>query len=266
MSSIPSLIQDLLGNQSDISLAGTDDTLTLTIPLTNMSENDRVRIRQLLSQHSNSPQLDEPGEAKGEVSSEEDIIPTWSSSRRRKLRQNSSSSEVNVSPYFIEDGVQSSIAQPTEDTEAPQPKRARTTIETDENGVRRLTIKDLNPDSPELPADNSIPSGTVLSSLHQQLSNKALHALYPTVWTKNGNFTTQYTYLQPDTTPIRDRTIPNKDGLTWCILYGRVFQCNPVKTPIGWTRAIISFVRSSNVSPTYGRVGMAQRAAAAAEA
>lgn len=61
---------------------------------------------------------------------------------------------------------------------APQFCPAKTyptlTIETDEYyWTRRLTTKGLNPDGPELPADNSIPSGTILSSLYQQLSNKA---------------------------------------------------------------------------------------------
>ncbi|KAF4467090.1 hypothetical protein FALBO_6044 [Fusarium albosuccineum] len=113
---------------------------------------------------------------------------------------------------------------------------------------------------------DTVPADAVLVNLYQQLSNKVLSALYPSVWTKNGRFNSRYRHLQGTSKSNKDRTIPNKDGLQWCILFDKVFQCQLISNPVGWTRIVVSVTRSSNRSPTFGRDGMAQRATTAANA
>lgn len=138
-------------------------------------------------------------------------------------------------------------------------------VRNDGDRPARLAFINLNPDRTSTPTAR-IPPDDALVSLYQQLSNKVLHGLFPTVWTLNGRFTAAYKHLQSVQKLHKDRTIPNKPGLQWCLLFDKVFQCHPVHIPIGWTRVVLSMARSSNVSPTYGRTGMIQRATVAADA
>ncbi|CCT65594.1 uncharacterized protein FFUJ_02550 [Fusarium fujikuroi IMI 58289] len=113
--------------------------------------------------------------------------------------------------------------------------------------------------------DDKPPSDGDLINLYEQLSNKVLHALYPSVWTKNGLWKKEYAHLERPR-PKHDKTIQDREGMRWCILFGKVFQCCPASIAPGWTRIVISFVRSSQSYPVFGSKGMIQRAISAGNA
>ncbi|KAF4988551.1 hypothetical protein FDECE_15000 [Fusarium decemcellulare] len=96
-----------------------------------------------------------------------------------------------------------------------------------------LEITNLHPNREGGIISDTVPADAVLVSLYQQLSNKVLSALYPSVWTKNGKFNSRYKHLRGISKANKDRTIPNKDGLQWCILFDKVFQCQLISNPVG---------------------------------
>ncbi|KAI8676913.1 hypothetical protein NCS56_00580300 [Fusarium sp. Ph1] len=109
------------------------------------------------------------------------------------------------------------------------------------------------------------PSDKTLVRLYGQLSNKVLHAMYPQVWSKNGLWKRGYCHLENER-PKHDKTIEEKEGPKWCVLFEKVFQRSVVSVMAGWTRIALSIVRSSSNPPNYGLDGMRQRATVAARA
>ncbi|KAJ4197823.1 hypothetical protein NW755_000521 [Fusarium falciforme] len=109
------------------------------------------------------------------------------------------------------------------------------------------------------------PSDKILVRLYGQLSNKVLHAIYPQGWSENGLWKRGYRHLWSER-PKHDKTIQEKEGPKWCVWFEKVFQCSVVSVMPGWTRVVLSIVRSSRNPPNYGLDGMRQRATAAARA
>lgn len=112
---------------------------------------------------------------------------------------------------------------------------------------------------------NETPSDKTLVRLYGQLSSKVLHAMYPKVWSKNGHWKSGYQHLKHER-PKHDKTIQEKEGLKWCILFEKVFQCSVVSVMPEWTQIVLSIVRSSSTAPNYGLDGMRQPATVAARA
>ncbi|RSL65417.1 hypothetical protein CEP54_004286 [Fusarium duplospermum] len=128
-----------------------------------------------------------------------------------------------------------------------------------------LTLIDLTPTGTDPLMSDETPSDKTLLRLYGQLSNKDLHAIYPKVWSKNGLWKKGYRHLE-NKRPKHDKTIQEKEGLKWCILFEKVFQCSVVTAMPGWTRIVLGIVRSSSNPLNYGLDGMRQRATVAARA
>ncbi|KAG9256954.1 uncharacterized protein F5Z01DRAFT_633727 [Emericellopsis atlantica] len=218
------------------------DTLNLSIDLTSIPISDRQQLRFQVQSQSMSL-----------------VIP-----RKRILSETHDTEEGQKSRGYINPSISERRS------EISIPMRIEDTVldlydSPNLGGTQRLVIVELDPRTPELPT-TGLPTDDVLVNLWKQLSNKALNKLYPEVWTPNGHWKAGWAHLKTSKKPTNDRTIPNKVGLTWCMLYGKILQCNPVDIPPQWNRIVISVVRSSGVSPTYGREGMIQRGKAAANA
>lgn len=79
-------------------------------------------------------------------------------------------------------------------------------------GFTNITLVDLNPNR-GVDSVEGVPTDSNLVSLFQQLYNKVLHALYPTIWTLNDKWTAKYRHLSATPKLPKDRTIPNKEGI-----------------------------------------------------
>ncbi|CEJ95061.1 hypothetical protein VHEMI10564 [[Torrubiella] hemipterigena] len=127
------------------------------------------------------------------------------------------------------------------------------------------TIRDIGPRPVEW---KDVPDDAMLNLMYTQLSNKVLNSLFPSVWTPNGAFKATYKHLQemPSRAVKKDKTIPNKGYLEWCIIFGKVFQCHPAVVTPDWSRIIVRLSRSSHEVPVFGRDGMVRRTITAAKA
>ena len=73
-------------------------------------------------------------------------------------------------------------------------------------------------------------------------------------------------YSSGSSKPAHDKTVSDKEGLVWCVVFLKVFQCCVTSISLGWKRIVISIVRSSQTCPTFGRKGMLQCATTAGNA
>lgn len=122
---------------------------------------------------------------------------------------------------------------------------------------------DLAPTGTDPLMSDETPSDETLVRLYGQPSNKVLHAMYPKVWSGNGLWKTGYRHLE-NGRPKHDKTVQEKEGLKWCVLFEKVFECSVVSVMPGWTWIVLSIVRSSSNAPNYSLDGMRQRATVAA--